>query len=148
MSSSVKMEDLLPHTTVDMVALAHASASPHRRSVRRSPPRYSPPPALDTIGSVGVRPVTPFSRRDPRRDGARARVRVRGSGASRSRLAGRRRRGFSDGEWVGQFGLVLMVQSYTSCFFCGRVACQAKPPFISTPDFLCFCAVFWAFERE
>jgi hypothetical protein len=117
MSSSVKMEeDLLPHTTVDMVALAHASASPRRRSVRRSPPRYSPPPALDTIGSVGVRPVTLSSRGDPRRDGARARARVRGSGASRSRLAGRRRRGFSDGEWVGQFGLVLMVQSYTSYF--------------------------------
>jgi hypothetical protein len=36
MCSSAKMEDLLPHTTADMMALVHASASARRRSVRRS----------------------------------------------------------------------------------------------------------------
>ena len=56
MSSSAKMEDLLPHTTADMVAPA---ALRRRRSVRRrSQPCYSPPPrGSPTIWPVGIRPV-------------------------------------------------------------------------------------------
>ena len=69
--SSPKMEDLLPHTTADMVAPAPTAASQRRRrSVRGRQSRYSPPPAPDTIWPSGVRPVRPSSRGDPRRDGA------------------------------------------------------------------------------
>lgn len=65
-------EDLLPHTTADMVSPTPAAGSPRRRSVRRRRrrrSRYSPPPPPDTIWPAGARPVRPSSHGDPRRDG-------------------------------------------------------------------------------
>lgn len=63
-------EDLLPHTTADMVSPTPAAGSPRRRSVRRRRrPRYSPPPPPDTIWPAVARPVRPSSHGDPRRDG-------------------------------------------------------------------------------
>lgn len=84
------MEDLLPHTTADMVAPAPTAASRRRRrSVRGRQSRYSPPPAPDTIWPAGVRPVRPSSRGDPRRDGAWVWARGRRAGGTRGRrLAG------------------------------------------------------------
>jgi hypothetical protein len=71
--SSPKIEeDLLLHTTADMVAPPRppprcAAAD----SVRGRRPRYSPLTAPDTIWPAGVRRVRPSSRGDPRWDGLR-----------------------------------------------------------------------------
>jgi hypothetical protein len=102
-------EDLLPHTTADMVAPAPTDASPRRRqSVRGRRPRYSPPPAPDTIWPSGVRSVRPTSRGDPRRDGARVwarRRRARGARGQRLEAALVRRWGIA---WLVGFVLGLI----------------------------------------
>jgi hypothetical protein len=110
------MEDLLPHTTADMVAPAPTAASRRRRrSVRGRQSRYSPPPVPDTIWPAGVRPVRPSSRGDPRRDGAWVWARGRRAGGARGRrLAG----GGGAGPEMGQgdsFGWLVLSRGRVDC---------------------------------
>ena len=100
-------------------APAPASGSPRRRSVRRRQPRYSPPPAPETIWPVGARPVRPSSHGDPRRDGAWVwdpGRRARGGRTVAAESRRRRRWWFGDGEFAWLVGLGLMAATLGSNF--------------------------------
>ena len=84
-----------------------ASGSPRRRSVRRRQPRYSPPPAPETIWPVGARPVRPSPHGDPRRDGAW--VWDPGRRARRGAAGRWRRRGGDGGAGGAGMGNLLLV---------------------------------------
>ena len=106
---------------------APASGSPRRRSVRRRQPRYSPPPAPETIWPVGARPVRPSSHGDPRRDGAwiwDPGRRARGGRTVAAERRRRRRRWCGDGEFA--FGWLVGWVGFDGCdagleFYVGHV---------------------------